>query len=131
MWYGKVSVILYTFSLFLIFGTFYVNQQVFHDPTITNGYTYDQLRALTNSTYSFSNIQVDPALLFGDFYHVVLFVKTLFVNPDIFGTAFGTQNGILSQGAFGYDQYFALLTTLMWDSATLFFILYLISNRSI
>lgn len=130
MWYGKVSIITYLFSLMLIFGTFYVNQQVFHDATITNGYTYNQLQALTNGTYSFVALQADPALLFGDFYHVMLFLKDLFAG-GIFAVAFGTQGGILSQGAFAYDQYFSLLVTLMWDSATVFLILYIISNRSI
>lgn len=105
-----------------------MNQTIFHDASVTNGFTYQQLQALTNSTFQF-NQQVDPALVFGDFYHVFLFVLGL-VSGNIFSTAFGST-GILTQSGFGYDGYSSLFVSLLFDSATTFLILYIISNRSL
>lgn len=131
MWYGKVSIICYLFSLGIIFMTFYLNTNIFHDASITNGFTYNQLQALTNSTYSFNqpNLQVDVALIFGDFYHVFLFVLGL-MSGNIFSTAFGST-GIMVQSGFAYDGLLSLFTALVFDSATVFLILYIVSNRSL
>lgn len=129
MWYGKVAIILYLFSLAIVFMTFYLNTNIFNDASITNGMTYQSLQALTNSTYSFANQQVDAALIFGDFVHVFQFIAALFTG-GIFAQSFGST-GIMVQSGFAYDAYLELFTTLMFDSATVFLVLYIISNRSL
>lgn len=111
--------------------TFYLNTNIFHDATITNGMTYSSLQALTNSTFALNqpNLQVDFALIFGDFYHVFLFIVGL-MSGNIFSTAFGST-GIMVQSGFAYDAYLSLFTAIVFDSATVFLILYIISNRSV
>lgn len=114
---------MFVFSLALVFGSYYGNT-IFHDPVISNSVTFQNLNATLTSTFTF-NQQINIDLIFGDFYHVFLFVASL-----MSGGFFGQATGITATSGFA-DQSVTLLMTLMFDSATVFLILYIISNRSL
>lgn len=130
MWFGKVAIILYLFSFAIVFSAYYLNNTTFHDASISQTQTYVALQALENSTYAFTNHQVDSALIFGDFVHVFQFIAALFTN-GMFASAFG-NSGVMNQSGWGgYDLSVGLFITIMFDAATTFLILYIISNRSL
>jgi len=110
---------------------FYLNTTVFHDASMTNAKGYNDLQALTNSTFSFTstNLQIDATLLFGDFVHAFLFLKDL-MTGGLFADAFGAT-GILVQAGAVYDGYVSLFVSILFDAASVFLFLYIMSNRSL
>lgn len=127
MWYGKVAIITFLFSVFLLFMTVYMNQ-IFNDPQLTNSAAFTDLTTLTNSWHV--NPSVNTALLFGDFIVVKDLVYQI-LTGQAFTDTWGT-NGIMYQSGLGaIDSYISLLMGVLFASSGLFLILYIISNRSI
>jgi len=128
MWYGKISIILYVFSLAILFSTYFFNQ-IFNDPALSASVSEKGLEGLMKTTYSF-NQTVNTSFLFGDFYNTYLVLEGLFTG-GIFQQVF-SEGGVLDQsGLTVANIYLQILMGLLFDSATVFFILYIISNRSI
>lgn len=126
MWYGKLCVILYVFSFSLLFSGYYMNQ-IFNDPNINQNGTY---QALTDLKTSFNpNLSPNSTLIFGDFISAFKLLVNL-MSGGVFNTVFG-DHGFMQTTASGFDASMELLMGLLFDSATLFFILYIVSNRSI
>lgn len=127
MWFGKVGLIMWIFSFAILFSTGYLNQ-IFADPWITNNVTYNSINS-TLPSLKF-NLDVNSGLIFGDFINTFKFLGNL-ITGGYFTQVFG-NGGLIGQTGFGgIDQWFSLLLALMFDAGTLFFLLYIISNRSI
>lgn len=129
MWYGKVAIIDFMFCMFILFFTYYVNT-IYHDPWITNNITYQNVNQ-TVSAFQF-NQEVNIGLIFGDFYHVFVFIVNLMTanaTNGIFSMAQGDA-GVLHQTGFA-DLSVGLLLAITFDSSVVFLILYIVSNRSL
>lgn len=126
MWYGKLSIIIYVFSLALLFGGYYANQ-VFNDPSLsTPNTTYSYLSSLMNSKYRFSQ-SPNAALILGDFITTFQLIGSL-MSGDLLSQS---QTMLQGSGFGGYGEAVMLLQGLLFDSATFFLLLYIISFRSI
>ena len=122
MWYGKVSVILFIFSFSLLFGGYYANT-IFHNPVL-NPLTTDSINTIIGS-FTISP-QINSALIFGDFISAYNILTGLFTG-SIFNESI---NIVVANSGFGGTAV-KILMALIFDSASLFFALYIISNRSI
>lgn len=122
MWYGKISIILFVFSLGILFSSYYLNQ-VFNDPVISSSATYTSLQSIMG-TFTF-NQQINTSLIFGDFLSVFQLLGSL-----MSGSVFTSSLTIIQNSGFA-DLSVGLLMGLLFDSATLFLLLYIVSNRSI
>ena len=125
MWFGKLAVVMFIFSFATLFSTYYLNQ-VFNDPGINQSTTYKSLHDLVGSFNP--NISPNSTLIFGDFISAFNLLTNL-MSGGVFGEVFGGSGVMVSSGFF--DSSLQLLMALMFDSSCLFFILYIISNRSI
>ena len=130
MWYGKLSIITFLFCILTLFSTYYLNQ-VFQDPYISSSTTYTSVSALL---VQFGTPQTPNAqLVFGDFISAFNLLSQLFAG-GIVSSVFGDSShaGLLSGTGFGgIDASLTLLVSLLFDSSTLFLLLYIISFRSI
>lgn len=133
MWYGKISVICFIFSIAMLFSTYYINQ-IFNDPVIQQSTTYKSLGTIMASFNP--NISPNPTLIFGDFISAFNLLINL-MSGGVFSTVFGHpasgtggDMGLLGNSGY-YDASLQIFMGLLFDSATLFFILYIVSNRSI
>lgn len=126
MWYGKVSIILYVFSLSFMVSSYYLNQ-VFNDPLISNSATYQSLNA-TAHAFTFSP-EVNTNFIFGDFITVMTLIGNI-MSGGYFETVFGDA-GIIHGAGGPADISLSLIMGLLFDSATFFLILYIVSNRSL
>lgn len=122
MWYGKISIILFVFSIGILFSSYYLNQ-IFQDPVISSSATYTSLQTIMGS-FAF-NQQVNTGLIFGDFISAFTLIGSL-MSGSIF-----TDSLTLVQNSGFADASVGLLMGIMFDSATLFLLIYIISNRSI
>lgn len=122
MWYGKISIILYVFSVSLLFSSYYINQ-VFNDPVISSSVTYTSLQTLMG-TFAF-NQQINTNLIFGDFISALTLIGGLMT-----GSVFTTSMTIIQSSGMA-DLSVGILMGLLFDSATLFLLIYIVSNRSI
>lgn len=122
MWYGKISIILFVFSLGILFSSYYLNQ-IFNDPVLSSSATYTSLNTIMG-TFSF-NQQINTNLIFGDFISAFTLLGSL-----MSGSVFTTSLTIIQSSGFA-DLSVGLLMGLLFDSASLFLLLYIISNRSI
>ena len=122
MWYGKVGVILWVFSVMLIFFSYYFNT-IFNNSAISQSATFSSLTAL-QGTFAF-NQSLDASLVFGDFIHVFTFLGSLFT-----GGAFSTALTLVSNTGF-VDTSIQLFMGILYSSGTLFLLLYIASFRSI
>ena len=122
MWYGKVSVIMFVFCFGLLFSAYFVNT-TFHDPILN----VEDKAAIDAIIGSFTiSPSIDSALIFGDFIHT----KDILVNL-LQGKVFTDANNlIVANSGFGQEAVKTLMS-LIFVSASAFFILYIISNRSI
>lgn len=126
MWYGKLAVIIYVFCFSMIFATLFANQ-IFQDPVYNNTVLFTQIASISQSFQP--SIVPLPELIFGDFISVFKILGTL-LTGEVFLDVFG-QSGILATSGVGYSTYMIILMQLLFWSATLFFLLYIISFRSI
>ena len=122
MWYGKVCVILFIFSFSLLFGGYYANT-IFHY-SVLNPLTRDSIQSIINS-FTISP-QINSAFIFGDFVSAFNILESLFS-----GSIFTTSLNLIAGNSGFVDVSVKILMMLIWNSACLFFILYIISNRSI
>ena len=122
MWYGKISIILFVFSLGILFSSYYLNQ-IFNDPVLSSSATYTSLNTIMG-TFSF-NQQINTNLIFGDFLSAFTLLGSL-----MSGSVFTTSLTIIQSSGFA-DLSVGLLMGLLFDSASLFLLLYIVSNRSI
>lgn len=122
MWYGKISIILFVFSIATLFMTYYVNQ-IFNDPFLSNSATYSSLSSIMG-TFKF-NQQINTNLIFGDFISVFQLLGSL-----MSGSIFTSSLTIIQSSGFA-DLSVGLLMGILFDSATLFLLLYIVSNRSV
>lgn len=136
MWFGKIGVILFIFSFASLWSAYYLNQ-VFNDACITSSDTFQAMNTLITGTYA-NATSASPGfntnLVFGDFLSTYTILKALFTGTT-FANVFvpqGSTNSVLSCSGFGgFDYSFTLLMTGMFDLSVVFFLLYIISFRSI
>lgn len=128
MWYGKVGLILFLFSLATLFSTYFLNQ-VFNDPSVSSNATFSSLQSIMNSFTAPGT--PNTSLVFGDFMSAYIILFNLFTG-SIFSSVFGAT-GVTAHSGIGFlaDAGLGLLMGIMFDSGLVFFILYIISNRSI
>lgn len=122
MWYGKLSIIMFIYSLSILFSSYYLNQ-IFNDSVLSQSATYQSLNNLMG-TFSF-NQTINTNLIFGDFISVFTLLGSL-----MSGSIFTSSLTIIQNSGFG-DMSVGLLMGLLFDSATLFLLLYIVSNRSV
>jgi len=97
---------------------------IFNDPSISQSATFGSLNSTVATTFQF-NQPVTASLIFGDFIAVFKFIAAL-----MSGGIFADAQGIVSTSGYG-DQWVSLLMGGLFDLATVFLILYIVSNRSI
>ena len=136
MWFGKIAIILFIFSFASLFGAYYLNQ-IFADPCISNSNTFQSMDNLIKHSYSNATNAApgfNSNLVFGDFISTYLILKDLFTGTtfaDVFVPQ-STTDSLLSCAQFGgFDYSFSLLMTGMFDLSVVFFLLYIVSFRSI
>src|SRR6478736_5984662 len=92
MWYGKISIIMYIFSLGLLFSSYYINQ-VFNDPVVSQSVTFTSLQSIMGTFQP--NTQINSALIFGDFINTWTLLGGL-----ITGSVFTSSLTIISNTGF-------------------------------
>lgn len=121
MWLGKIALIMYVFSIAILFSAFYLNQ-IFNNPVLgANGnITFNALNTLMG-TFRL-NQQINTNLIFGDF---IAAVTVLFgiVTGSTLSTAFTLIPYV--------DQSILLLQGILFDLASVFLWIYIVSNRSV
>lgn len=127
MWYGKLAIILFMFSVSLLFSSYFINQ-VFNDPFITNSVTNQSLKTLAG-TFQF-NQQIDAQFIFGDFNAVKNVIFALMTGGGAFTQAFG-DHGITHGLEYSASDFVSILMGLLFNSSVVFLILYIVSNRSL
>ena len=136
MWFGKVAIIFYIFSVGALFSLYYVNT-IFNDPTITNASTtctwglsanqfspfsctsYQALSVLAG-TYKI-NQQVNSSLIFGDF------IAGLTV---LFGLLTGQTIANMITAIPFFDASWTLFANLMFTFSSVCLWIYIVANRS-
>ena len=113
---------MWLFSVALLFSTYYINL-IFNDSVLTQSATYSSLNTLMG-TFSY-NQKPNANLVFGDFVSAFTVIGGL-----VTGSTFTTSLTVIQNAGFA-DLSVGLLMGLMFDSGTLFLILYIISFRSI
>lgn len=112
---------MYTFSIAMLFGAYLMNQ-VFNDP-ILGGNNNITFAALDTLSQSFSlNQQVNASLIFGDF------VAALTV---LFGIVTGSTLNTAFQLIPFANTSILLLQGILFNLASVFLWIYIVSNRSI
>jgi len=109
--------------------------QIFHNPAINDSASYKSLHDLVGNFTQ--PVSPNTTLIFGDFMSAFNLLKNL-MTGGVFNAAFGGCNanevnctpGVMSGSGF-YDSSVQLLMGLLFDGSCIFFILYIISNRSI
>lgn len=126
MWYGKLAIILFIFSIAILFSSYFMNQ-IFNDPLITASVTNQSLQTLAG-TFQF-NQDINTQLIFGDFLAVKNVVWSL-MSGSAFTSAFG-DTGVMHGLSYTASNYIAILMALLFNSSCVFLILYIVSNRSL
>ena len=125
MWAGKIAIILYLFSVSVLFFGYYLNTY-FNNPNITNtqyfgGNPYSAMSTLASSYHI--NQQINTSLIFGDF------IAALTV---IFGILTGsTISGMLSLLPWGTDTGISLLVQIVFSFSSVLLWVYIVANRSV
>ena len=121
----------------MVFGMYYMNLNLFHDPIITNSVSYQSINTLVG-TFAFTQ-NINSGLIFGDFLSVYNLMGSLMTGSAtiaspfavIFGGGGGQQgSGLIYNSGFA-DASVGLFMGAIFDSATLFLLLYIVSNRSV
>lgn len=113
---------MWIFSLAILFSSYYINQ-IFNDPTLSQSATYTSLNTLMG-TFAFTG-NINTNLIFGDFISVFTLLGSL-----MSGSIFTSSFTIIQNSGYA-DVSVGLLMGLMFDSGTLFLLMYIISFRSI
>lgn len=121
MWIGKIAIIMYVFSIAILFSAYYLNQ-VFDNPALgANGnITFAALNTLMNS-YAL-NQQINIDLVFGDFI-AALTVLFGIVTGSTLTTAFTLIPFV--------DTSILLLQGILFDFASVLLWIYIVSGRSL
>ena len=121
MWLGKIAIIMYMFSFGILFFGYYLNQ-IFQLPALSsnNSMTYSALSSLVGS-YTISQ-EINASLIFGDFIAALTVLFGL-LSGNILDTAFHSIPFM--------DASILLLQTAMFDIASVFLWIYIVSNRSV
>lgn len=119
MWLGKVSIIMYLFSISLIFSGYYIDQV--YSVNLFNDYTSTQLETLISDN-NIDDETVSAELIFGDF---VIGAQVLFgiMTGDVLTNAF---NQIPT---FSYE--YSILVRLVFTTSTAFLWINIITGRDI
>ena len=122
MWMGKIALIMYAFSIALLFCAGWINAEIFNNPTLNaNGdITYNALNTLFgqfNFTPSFN-----AAFIFGDFITGIHLIAAVLTGAGV--------SQMLNIFPF-VDTWIHMLVTGLYATFSFFFILYLGMNRSV
>lgn len=121
MYFGKIAIIMYIFSIAILFSSYYMNQ-IFNDP-ILGGNDNITFTALNTLMGSFSiNSQINANLIFGDF------ISALVV---LFGIVTGSTLNHAFQLIPFANTSILLLQGLLFDLASVFLWIFIVANRSI
>ena len=122
MWFGKIAIILWLFSIFSLFFGYYLNT-IFNDPTLTASPDANYLAMKTLADSFKLNQQVNTSLIFGDF---------IAGATVLFGLISGsTVTAMLTMGIPQFDVSMQLAFELLWASSNIFLWVYIIANRSV
>lgn len=122
MWLGKVAIICYVFSLFVLFFGYYLNT-IFQDPVLTanTNITYNALNTLAASFAL--NQQINTSLIFGDF------IAGLTV---LFGILTGGPiTELMTLGIPFMDGSIQLLFRIVFALSSVLLWIYIVANRSV
>src|SRR5574337_317162 len=122
MWFGKLSIIMWVFAIFVLFFGYYLNQ-FFNDPILAN-HTNANYAALQTIAASFHLDQsINSALVFGDFIAGV---------TVLFGLLSGNViTDVMTMGIPQFDVSMQLLFQVIWASSNVFLWIYIVANRSV
>ena len=125
MWYGKIAIIMFLFSVGMLFAGYYLNT-IFNNANLNanTNVSYNAINTLANSFHL--NQGVNSSLIFGDFIAAltVLFDPTTGI---LFG---GTITSAFSLVPY-IDFSLQLLIRIIWASSQVFLWLYVVANRSL
>lgn len=131
MWYGKLSIIIYVFSFSFMFMAYFINQVLNDTYLSASNASYSYINGTLLPQFTFSP-GFNSSLIFGDFISVFNFLVGLMSAGTLGNGAFQTMMGILPAGIGGpLDGAVVLLMGLLFDSATVFLLLYIFSFRSL
>lgn len=125
MWLGKIALIMFMFSVAMLFTGYYLNT-IFNNPTL-NANTNVSYNALNTLAGTFRlNQGVNTSLIFGDFTAAltVLFDPTTGI---LFG---GTITNAFSLIPY-VDVSIQLFIRIIWAATNIFLWIYIVANRSI
>lgn len=118
MWLGKIAIIMYLFSIAVLFAGYYANQ-IFQNPSIDSA-SFAALDEIANR----NNLdqQINASLIFGDF---IAALQVLFgiVTGETIATAFSLFPFV--------DEAVMLMIRLMFTLSSAFLWIYIVANRSI
>lgn len=119
MWLGKVSIIMYLFSVALIFSGYYID--TIFDEDLFSDFTSNELEALILNN-NIDDETVSAELIFGDF---ISGVRVLFgiVSGDVLSNAF---NGMPN---FSYE--YSILARIIFTTSTAFLWINIITGRDL
>ena len=118
MWLGKIAIIMYLFSVGLLFSGYFIDQAYGLD--LFTGVTYDALDAIANKQVINQEISVD--LIFGDF---IAGVRVVFgiVTGDTIAQAFSLIPS--------FDEVWLLLVRIVFTLSSAMLWVFIVTGRSI
>ena len=118
MWFGKIAIILYVFSVATLFAGYWVNQ-IFQNPSL-NSLTYSAIEALSTKNEIDPGINID--LVFGDFIAGLTVVFGI-LTGDTIASAFSIFPFV--------DTAVMLLIRIIFTLASAMLWVYIVANRSL
>ena len=118
MWLGKIAIIMYLFSVGLLFSGYFIDQAYGLD--LFTGVTYDALDAIANKQVINQEISVD--LIFGDF---IAGVRVVFgiVTGDTIAQAFSLIPS--------FDEVWLLLVRIVFTLSSAMLWVFIVTGRSL
>lgn len=121
MWFGKIAIIMYIFSIGSLFFTYYVNTIIPLDPVTHNpNTTFSALQTLAGSFKL--NQQINTSLIFGDFLAGLTVLFNIVTGTTI-AQAFSVFPFV--------DASITLLIQIVFSLSSAFLWIYIVANRSV
>lgn len=123
MWLGKIAIICYVFSVFILFFGYYLNANIFNDPVL-NANTNITYNALNTLAASFAlNQQINSSLIFGDFVNGMIVLFGVLTGGPI--------TELMTLGIPFMDGSIQLLFRVIFALSSVFLWIYIVANRSV
>lgn len=123
MWYGKICIIMWLFSISLQFGAYEINQ-VFHEASLDANadFSLGAINTLANSFQTNAQQQLNPAFIFGDFWAGL---------GLLFSVVTGHPIALILAAIPASQIWMGILFQIIFTSSSLFLLIYMVANRSV